>query len=91
MHLHELYTYIVYTYVYIYIYISYICMHMDIGLPYDATDDDILSFFETCGHIQSVRLPKWHDSGTYVITCTCAHISIHIYVFMLYVYIHSNI
>lgn len=33
------------------------------GLPYDATDADILSFFESCGQIQSVRLPKWHDSG----------------------------
>lgn len=33
------------------------------GLPYDSTEADVLSFFESCGHIQSVRLPKWHDSG----------------------------
>jgi hypothetical protein len=33
------------------------------GLPYDSTEADILSFFETCGRVQSIRLPKWHDSG----------------------------
>jgi nucleolin len=33
------------------------------GLPYDSTEADILSFFEACGRVQSIRLPKWHDSG----------------------------
>ena len=33
------------------------------GLPYSCLEEDILSFFKTCGKIQSVRLPKWHDSG----------------------------
>lgn len=33
------------------------------GLPYDSTEADVLSFFESCGRVQSVRLPKWHDSG----------------------------
>lgn len=33
------------------------------GLPYDSTESDIKTFFESCGDIQSVRLPKWHDSG----------------------------
>ena len=33
------------------------------GLPYDSTEEDIKAFFQSCGQIQSVRLPKWHDSG----------------------------
>ena len=33
------------------------------GLPYDSNEDDVSRFFESCGKIQSVRLPKWHDSG----------------------------
>lgn len=33
------------------------------GLPYDSTESDVMSFFEACGRVQSVRLPKWHDSG----------------------------
>ena len=32
------------------------------GLPYDSTDADVTLFFETCGEIKSIRLPKWHDS-----------------------------
>ena len=32
------------------------------GLPYDSTDADVSLFFETCGEIKSIRLPKWHDS-----------------------------
>lgn len=68
---------------------------MDIGLPYDATDNDILSFFETCGHIQSVRLPKWHDSGIYIYMFNYMYMYKY-YVFIwiclfMYVYIHSNI
>ena len=33
------------------------------GLPYDSNEEDVSKFFESCGKIQSVRLPKWHDSG----------------------------
>jgi len=33
------------------------------GLPFSATDEEIHSFFEPCGEIISVRLPKWHDTG----------------------------
>lgn len=33
------------------------------GLPYDSNEEDVTKFFESCGKIQSVRLPKWHDSG----------------------------
>lgn len=33
------------------------------GLPYDSVDSDIMTFFESCGQILSIRLPKWHDSG----------------------------
>jgi RNA recognition motif-containing protein len=32
------------------------------GLPYDSTDADVSLFFESCGEIKSIRLPKWHDS-----------------------------
>ena len=33
------------------------------GLPFDAAEDDVRSFFEDSGQIVSVRLPRWHDSG----------------------------
>lgn len=33
------------------------------GLPFSATEDDIRKFFAKVGVIQSIRLPKWHDSG----------------------------
>ena len=33
------------------------------GLPYEVTEDDIATFFESCGCIESVRLPRWHDSN----------------------------
>ena len=33
------------------------------GLPYDSTEEDVCAFFKSCGPIDSVRLPKWHDSG----------------------------
>jgi RNA recognition motif-containing protein len=33
------------------------------GLPYAATEQDIRDFFEPCGSIQNIRLPRWHDSG----------------------------
>jgi nucleolin len=29
------------------------------GLPYEATEDDVSNFFESCGRISSIRLPKW--------------------------------
>ena len=29
------------------------------GLPYEATEDDVSKFFESCGRISSIRLPKW--------------------------------
>lgn len=32
------------------------------GIPYDATDDDIYSFFGTL-QVVSLRLPRWQDSG----------------------------
>jgi nucleolin len=33
------------------------------GLPFDATEEQITTFFRDCGQISSIRLPKWHDSG----------------------------
>jgi len=33
------------------------------GLPFDAAESDISKFFESAGPIQSLRLPRWHDSG----------------------------
>lgn len=34
------------------------------GLPFSCTEDDIKQFFkEITDDIQSIRLPKWHDSG----------------------------
>jgi hypothetical protein len=33
------------------------------GLPYASTEADISTFFESCGRIESVRLPRWQDSG----------------------------
>ena len=33
------------------------------GLPFTATEQDVLAFFKDVGEIASVRLPKWHDSG----------------------------
>ena len=33
------------------------------GLPFSATEDDVRKLFEPCGKIDSIRLPKWHDSG----------------------------
>lgn len=33
------------------------------GLPYAATEADVTAFFESCGHVESVRLPRWQDSG----------------------------
>jgi nucleolin len=33
------------------------------GLPFDATEGQITSFFSSAGPVVSLRLPKWHDSG----------------------------
>lgn len=33
------------------------------GLPYSTSEDELRSFFSQVGHIKSVRLPRWHDSG----------------------------
>ena len=33
------------------------------GFPYEVTEEDIAAFFESCGCIESVRLPRWHDSN----------------------------
>jgi len=33
------------------------------GLPYTGTEEDVKSFFSSIGHIASIRLPQWHDSG----------------------------
>lgn len=33
------------------------------GLPFSASENDVIKFFEPAGIVQSVRLPKWHDSG----------------------------
>ena len=33
------------------------------GLPFAATEEDVRSFFKEVGEIESIRLPKWHDSG----------------------------
>ena len=33
------------------------------GLPFDATEIDVRSFFEGAGTVTAVRLPRWHDSG----------------------------
>lgn len=33
------------------------------GLPFTATEEDVIKFFSTCGTVRSVRLPRWHDSG----------------------------
>mmetsp|Transcript_12569 Transcript_12569/g.12983 ORF Transcript_12569/g.12983 Transcript_12569/m.12983 type:complete len:272 (-) Transcript_12569:79-894(-) len=33
------------------------------GLPFDATEGQISAFFQSCGPVVSIRLPKWHDSG----------------------------
>ena len=33
------------------------------GIPYSWTEDNIKSHFSGCGEIESVRMPKWQDSG----------------------------
>jgi nucleolin len=33
------------------------------GLPFDATEGQITTFFQSAGRIASIRLPRWHDSG----------------------------
>ena len=33
------------------------------GISYDATEDDLSDFFSDCGKINSVRVPKYQDSG----------------------------
>ena len=33
------------------------------GLPFECSESDIREFFESCGAIMEVRLPRWHDSG----------------------------
>lgn len=33
------------------------------GLPFTCTEDDIRDFFKDVGKVQSIRLPRWHDSG----------------------------
>jgi len=33
------------------------------GLPYETYDDDIKTFFEGCGEIREIRLPKFQDTG----------------------------
>ncbi|KAJ1410244.1 hypothetical protein B484DRAFT_455923 [Ochromonadaceae sp. CCMP2298] len=33
------------------------------GLPFDATEGDLISFFKDVGDVKSIRLPRWHDSG----------------------------
>jgi RNA recognition motif-containing protein len=33
------------------------------GLPFSATEEDIISFFSPAGKVASIRLPRWHDSG----------------------------
>ena len=33
------------------------------GLPFGATEDDVRSLFESAGSIESIRLPRWQDSG----------------------------
>ena len=33
------------------------------GLPYEATEEDIKSFFQNCGGIKEIKIPKYQDSG----------------------------
>ena len=33
------------------------------GISYDATEEDLSDFFASCGKINSVRVPKYQDSG----------------------------
>ena len=33
------------------------------GLPFECSESDVREFFESCGAIMEVRLPRWHDSG----------------------------
>lgn len=33
------------------------------GLPFTATDEEVIKFFSECGSVKSVRLPRWHDSN----------------------------
>jgi nucleolin len=33
------------------------------GLPFDASETQISSFFSAAGEIKALRLPRWHDSG----------------------------
>jgi nucleolin len=33
------------------------------GISYDASEEDLSEFFNKCGKIKSVRVPRYHDSG----------------------------
>lgn len=33
------------------------------GLPFDANEEDVRKVFDSVGNINSIRLPRWHDSG----------------------------
>lgn len=33
------------------------------GLPYTATEEDIKTFFEGCGGIKELKIPKYQDTG----------------------------
>ena len=33
------------------------------GLPFTSNESEVRSFFNDCGKILSLRLPKWHDTG----------------------------
>jgi nucleolin len=33
------------------------------GLPYTTTEDEIRAFFEGCGGIKEMKIPKYQDTG----------------------------
>jgi nucleolin len=33
------------------------------GIPWGASDSDVLTFFEGCGSILDLRMPRWNDTG----------------------------
>lgn len=33
------------------------------GLPFEASETEISTFFSSAGEIKALRLPRWHDSG----------------------------
>ena len=33
------------------------------GLPYETTEDELKQFFESCGVIKEIKIPKYQDTG----------------------------